>query len=507
MGKILKNLSILQKFLFINLVVLVIIIIITFFYLGAIQDNLVNQKQKSHTDIITQTTTNLKKSKVNFNENGINEFLFSKKSRFPYFEKLDRVIFFDNQLNWIGDTRSAPSSLLLIEELSEQSNENEFNNQENKKETNFDEDLNRFYLSGSEESYTDIKKINNQFFVFSIYQVNYLNNEGYILITENADNIIAQIEERENFIIRTAFVVLLVILIFSYVLNRYFLKPIKNLVTYTKIIKDKSKEKTDIENVKNRNDELGILSKSLDEMTNELNKRITTAENYSTDLLHEIRNPLASLKSASEIISETEDKVKREKLIKIVSHDVERIERLITDYSQMLKDEAVISTEKMQKINLKEIASSVVDDFNNIYNSKKNIEIKLKSNGSENYFILGITNRIEQIISNLLENSISFSSENQEIIVEVSKDENGRHKLVVIDEGRGFNEKDTDKIFNRFYSNRPENFGEHSGLGLNIVKNLVELHNGQIKAENNLNKGAKVEIIFPATQWKVDYYK
>ena len=300
---------------------------------------------------------------------------------------------------------------------------------------------------------------------------------------------------------------LLVILIFSYVLNRYFLKPIKNLVTYTKIIKDKSKEKTDIENVKNRNDELGILSKSLDEMTNELNKRITTAENYSTDLLHEIRNPLASLKSASEIISETEDKVKREKLIKIVSHDVERIERLITDYSQMLKDEAVISTEKMQKINLKEIASSVVDDFNNIYNSKKNIEIKLKSNGSENYFILGITNRIEQIISNLLENSISFSSENQEIIVEVSKDENGRHKLVVIDEGRGFNEKDTDKIFNRFYSNRPENFGEHSGLGLNIVKNLVELHNGQIKAENNLNKGAKVEIIFPATQWKVDYYK
>ena len=500
MGKILKNLSILQKFLFINLVVLVIIIIITFFYLGAIQDNLVNQKQKSHTDIITQTTINLKKSKVKFNDNGINEFLFSTKSRFPYFEKLDRVIFFDNQLNWIGDTRSAPSSVLLIEELSEQSNENDFKNRENKKETNYDEDLNRFYLSGSKKSYTDIKKINNQFFVFSINKVNYLNNEGYILITENADNIIAQIEERENFIIRTAFVVLLVILIFSYVLNRYFLKPIKNLVAYTKIIKDKSKEKTDIENVKNRNDELGILSKSLDEMTNELNKRITTAENYSTDLLHEIRNPLASLKSASEIISETEDKVKREKLIKIVSHDVERIERLITDYSQMLKDEAVISTEKMQKINLKEIAKSVVDDFNNIYNSKKNIEIKLKSNGSENYFILGITNRIEQIISNLLENSISFSSENQAIIVEVSKDENGRHKLVVIDEGRGFNEKDTDKIFNRFYSNRPENFGEHSGLGLNIVKNLVELHNGQIKAENNLNKGAKVEIIFPATQ-------
>ena len=507
MGNILKNLSILQKFLFINLVVFIVIIIITFFYLEAIQDNLINEKRKNHTDIINQTILNLEKSKVKFNEDGINEFLFSKKSRFPYFEKLDRVIFFDDQLSWIGDTRSMPSSALLIEELSEETNENNFNNQENKIETNFDEDLKKYYLTGSEKSLTDIKKINDQFFVFSIKTVNYLNDKGYILINENADNIITQIEDRENFIIRTALVVLLVILIFSYVLNRYFLKPIKNLVVYTKIIKDKSKEKTDIENVKRRNDELGILSKSLDEMTNELNKRISTAENYSTDLLHEIRNPLASLKSASEIILDTEDKIKREKLINIVSHDVERIERLITDYSQMLKDEAVISREKMHKIDIKKIARSVVDDFNNIYNSKKKIKIKLKSNGSEEYFMLGIANRIEQIIANLLENSISFSEENEEIEVEISKDKNDKLKLVVIDQGRGFSEKDTTKIFNRFYSNRPENFGEHSGLGLNIVKNLVELHNGQIKAQNNKNKGAKVEIIFPATQWKVDYYK
>ena len=328
----------------------------------------------------------------------------------------------------------------------------------------------------------------------------YKKTNGFILISENADNIIQKIAERENFIIRTAIAVFLVILIFSYVLNRYFLKPIKNLVSYTKIIKNKSKEKTDIESVKKRNDELGILSKSLDEMTNELNKRITTAENYSTDLLHEIRNPLASLKSASEVISETDDKEKRNKLINIVSHDVERIERLITDYSQMLKDEVVISTEKMQKIDIKDIASSVVDDFNNIYNSKKNINIKLKSNGSENYFIYGINNRIEQIIANLLENSISFSSPNQEIVVDVFNNKDGKPTIAVIDEGTGFIEKDTNKIFNRFYSNRPKNFGEHSGLGLNIVKNLVELHNGQIKAENNVNKGAKVEIIFPATQ-------
>ena len=154
---------------------------------------------------------------------------------------------------------------------------------------------------------------------------------------------------------------------------------------------------------------MGVLSNSLDEMTNELNKRISTAENYSTDLLHEIRNPLASLKSASDIISETENKELRSKLVGIVSHDVERIERLITDYSQMLKDEAAISSERMKKINLSHIAKSVVDDFNSIYESKRSIRIKLKIDNNNQFNILGIENRIEQIIANLLENSISFS--------------------------------------------------------------------------------------------------
>ena len=188
----------------------------------------------------------------------------------------------------------------------------------------------------------------------------------------------------------------------------------------------------------------------------------------------------------------------RNKLIGIVSHDVERIERLITDYSQMLRDEAAISSERMKKIDLVDIAKSVVDEFNSIYESKRSIGIKLKIDDAKEFNILGIENRVEQIIANLLENSISFSEDNQEIIVEITKKQNDKVSLAVIDEGIGFSEKNTDKIFNRFYSNRPEKFGEHSGLGLNIVKNLVELHNGEIIASNNKNKGAKVEIILPA---------
>ena len=324
-------------------------------------------------------------------------------------------------------------------------------------------------------------------------------NVGYILVAERANDIKTAIDERKNFVIRTAILVTLVIFVFSFVLNRYFLKPIKNLVDYTKIIKDKSEKKTNIQNLKKRGDELGVLSSSLDDMTHELQKRADSAENFSTDLVHEIRNPLASLKSASEIISETDDKNQRDKLVKILSHDVERIERLITDYSQMLKDEVAITKEQMKKIDLRPIVTSVVDDFNSIYMNKRGIKISLNSNQNGNKIeIMGIENRIEQILANLLENSISFSEDNKKIIVKLSK-KNNTVMLDVLDEGSGFKENDTKKIFKRFYSNRPGKFGEHSGLGLNIVKNLIDLHGGTISASNNTKgKGAKIEIIFPS---------
>ena len=217
--------------------------------------------------------------------------------------------------------------------------------------------------------------------------------------------------------------------------------------------------------------------------------------------MHEIRNPLASLKSASEILNETNDQVQRNKLVNILNHDVQRIERLITDYSQMLKDEVALSKEKMKKINLKLIVKSVVDDFNNIYEAKRGIKIEFIDQAKiEKYLIFGIENRIEQIIANLLDNSISFSDDNQKILVKIEKNLSNKIILKIIDQGKGFKEKDTNKIFNRFYSNRPDSFGEHSGLGLNIVKNLVELHGGIINASNNSSqKGANIEIIFPET--------
>ncbi len=506
LSNILKNFSILKKFLFINFIFFLIISIFTLIYINNIQPSLIKEKSTNHYKIMNNTIDHIQRLNVNFIQEDIRKFLFSTKF---LFQTIDRVIIYDNGFNSISDTdtldldpRSFSRNFGILETdiLSD--------GKSFAIDQNLDNSQNNFFLKKILEDYSNSKNLNDpftftydtndQFLLVSVKNISIEDKSlGYIAVIEMANDIKFAINERQNFVLRTAAIIALVILIFSYVLNRYFLKPIKNLVHYTEIIKDKSKEDTNIDQYKNRKDELGILSNSMDEMTSELQNRINTAENFSRDLVHEIRNPLASLKSAAEIISDSDDKDQKNKLIKIVSHDVERIERLITDYSQMLKDEAAISAEKMVKLDLKKILNSVVDDFNNIYNSKRGISFKLSSNGSENYYILGIENRIEQIVANLLDNSVSFSDDNKEIKVTLNSDNKSNIKLNVVDEGRGFREGDTKKIFKRFYSNRPDKFGEHSGLGLNIVKNLVELHNGSITAKNNKDKGANVEIIFP----------
>ena len=506
MGSILKNFSILKKFLFINLIVFIVIGILTIVYLNFSKPNLIYKKTSNHIAVINNTTDHIKRLKINFNKEDLRRFLFSTGF---LFQSLDRVIFLDTEYNVIADTdtldldpRSFSQRTDQIEfdnintDIEKASSNNKKNDQKNLS------DITRDYFNSKEygKPFTYTEEYYDQFILNTLK--NFIigdENVGYILVAERANDIKTAIDERKNFVIRTAILVTLVIFVFSFVLNRYFLKPIKNLVDYTKIIKDKSEKKTNIQNLKKRGDELGVLSSSLDDMTHELQKRADSAENFSTDLVHEIRNPLASLKSASEIISETDDKNQRDKLVKILSHDVERIERLITDYSQMLKDEVAITKEQMKKIDLRPIVTSVVDDFNSIYMNKRGIKISLNSNQNGNKIeIIGIENRIEQILANLLENSISFSEDNKKIIVKLSK-KNNLVMLDVLDEGSGFKENDTKKIFKRFYSNRPGKFGEHSGLGLNIVKNLIDLHGGTISASNNnRGKGAKIEIIFPS---------
>ena len=498
-----KSPSILRKFLLFNLLVFSVLGLFTFIYLKAIQPNLVKIKSANHLIVIKNTTDHLQRLKIDFNEKNLSSFLLS--TRF-LFQSLDRVQFFFFFGNLIGDTDMMDIDQNVFSK-SEAIIEQEINNSRIVKKNNLENNE----INNSLDYYKKIKKIilnklkndplvieseiKNVFFVRTLDKILIEKKVvGYILVSEQANEIVVAVKERKNFIIRTVLAITLVILIFSVFLSKYILKPISFLVKYTDSIKTKSSKPVNIDNFFIRKDEVGTLTQSIHEMTLDLQKRANRAETFSTDLAHEIRNPLASLKGASELLDKTTEQKDREKLLNIINHDVERIERLITDYSQMLKDEASLSREKMTKV------SNVAEDFRqNRKKKKKKIEIKIinKKNEKTFFYILGIENRIEQVIANLLDNAISFSLNNNKILVEII--EKKKEFLITFkDEGPGFKEKNIDNIFKRFYSNRPQNFGEHSGLGLNIVKNIIELHKGKIKAMNRIDKkGAQIEVLLP----------
>ena len=504
-----KKPSILRKFLLFNALVFSILGLLTFIYLKAIQPNLVNIKSTNHLIVIKNTTDHLQRLKIAFSEKEVSSFLLS--ARF-LFQSLDRVQFFNLNGNLIGDTNMLDidqnvfsKSETIIEQEINNSRAIINNNLEDNKINNslgYYKEIKSVILNQVKNDPVIIEnKIKNDFFVRTLSKVLIEKKiVGYILVSEQANEIIVAVKERKNFIIRTALAVALVIFIFSIFLNRYILKPISFLVRYTESIKAKSIKPINIDNFFIRKDEVGTLTQSIHEMTLDLQNRTNRAETFSTDLAHEIRNPLASLKGASELLDKTIEQKDREKLLNIINHDVERIERLITDYSQMLKDEASLSREKMSKIDLYKIIINVSEDYkqNTIGLSKKiKIETINKINDKKALYILGIESRIEQVIANLLENAISFSEIKNKILVEV--EETKKEFLITFkDEGPGFKEKNIDNIFKRFYSNRPKNFGEHSGLGLNIARNITELHKGKIKALNRTDKkGAQIEVLLP----------
>ncbi len=501
--------SILRKFLIFNFFAFLILGLFTFFYLKGIQPNLVKQRTEKHSIIINNTSNHLERLKIGFKIDELKNFLLS--TRF-LFQNLERVQFYNLDGNLIADTNvldldrdvfkktetvfeeKIPNDSITpksVEKKIEEINLQETNSIKNmiiKKKEN--ESISFELLEG------------DNLYIKTLDSVNVGNQIlGYIMVTEQANEILTAVEERKNFIIRTVLAIAMVIFIFLIFLNRYILNPIAGLVAYTESIKAKDESLGKIERFLYRSDELGLLSRSLNNMTKDLQQRTQRAENSSADLAHEIRNPLASLKGASELLDSSTHQDERTKLIKLLSHDVERIERLITDYSQMLKDEASLSREKMKILDVENLISDVIEEFNNnstVIEKKIKFAVKRKNLNGYKLELFGIKNRLEQVLANLLDNAVSFSPMNSEIIIELESTKD----IILIrikDKGPGFKEINTEKVFKRFYSNRPEKFGEHSGLGLNIVKSIVEMHGGNVRALNrsDINSGAEIELQLP----------
>ena len=255
MGSILKNFSILKKFLFINLIVFIVIGILTIVYLNFSKPNLIYKKTSNHIAVINNTTDHIKRLKINFNKEDLRRFLFSTGF---LFQSLDRVIFLDTEFNVIADTDTLDLDPRAFSQRTDQIQFDDLNNNVDEVQNNKKYDqknlsiVTREYSNSKEygKPFTYIEEFYDEFILNTLKNFIIDNeNVGYILVAERANDIKTAIDERKNFVIRTALLVTLVIFVFSFVLNRYFLKPIKNLVDYTKIIKDKSEKKTNIQNL------------------------------------------------------------------------------------------------------------------------------------------------------------------------------------------------------------------------------------------------------------------
>jgi two-component system sensor histidine kinase ChvG len=239
-------------------------------------------------------------------------------------------------------------------------------------------------------------------------------------------------------------------------------------------------------------------------MLNNLYLKIDNTENYSVDLMHEIRNPLASIKMASEVI--TDDMSENQKrFLNLIQADISRIENIITDYSSMIRDEALLSKSSSKKFDIINLIIEIISDYQKMNKKDIQYELILDQDKKNQLLAQGQKSFIGQVIKNILDNAISFSAEKGIIIISLSSTSNYL-SVSISDNGPGIKEPNVARIFDRFYSLREEeklSNNIHSGLGLNIAKQIIDAHGGHISANNitedNIVVGAKFIINLPLT--------
>ena len=285
-------------------------------------------------------------------------------------------------------------------------------------------------------------------------------------------------------------------------LNYVILNPIKVLAGSARKIQNDFKSKPTIIGLDQRVDEIGDLSKILNEMLKNLYLKIDNTENYSADLMHEIRNPLASIKMASEVI--TDDMTdNQKKFLNLIQADISRIENIITDYSAMIKDEALLSKSVSKQFNITSLILSIINGYKNINKESTKFEFISDKDKSNELFAKGHELFIEQAIKNIIDNAISFSGRDGIVTISLSSTLNYL-TISISDNGPGIREPNIERIFDRFYSLREENQLSnmvHSGLGLNIAKQIIDSHGGYISANNisedNIVSGSRFIINLP----------
>ncbi|MFC6489104.1 stimulus-sensing domain-containing protein [Nitratireductor sp. GCM10026969] len=321
----------------------------------------------------------------------------------------------------------------------------------------------------------------------------------------DVDRILA--EERLA-ILRVFGVAALVTAVLSLLLASTIANPLRRLSAAAIRVRRGVRKREEIPDFSHRQDEIGNLSIALRDMTKALYARMDAIESFAADVAHELKNPLTSLGSAVETLPLAKDERSRERLLEIIQHDVRRLDRLITDISDASRLDAELVREDAEPINLKQFVGDLVAATRDIGGKKKRVDIRFEVEDApgRKFTAAGHDLRLGQVITNLIENARSFvSSEDGRITLTLSRSAR-RILLTVEDNGPGIRAENIERIFERFYTDRPsgEAFGQNSGLGLSISRQIIEAHGGTLTAENIPGakpgeiRGARFVITLPA---------
>jgi len=334
---------------------------------------------------------------------------------------------------------------------------------------------------------------------------------GVLLLSTQAGDIDKIVHAERLAIMRVAGVAGLVNIALSLLLSSTIANPLRRLSAAAIRVRRGAKEREEIPDFSVRQDEIGNLSIALRQMTTALYDRIDAIESFAADVSHELKNPLTSLRSAVETLplARTDDSKKR--LMDIIQHDVRRLDRLISDISDASRLDAELARSDARSIDLEKLLGDLIDISRQVNTRKKPVTLDFvvdrKDNPKARFEVSGYELRIGQIVTNLIENARSFVPDpGGRIVVRLSRGRNDRCIIQVEDNGPGIQAEDIDRIFERFYTDRPasEGFGQNSGLGLSISRQIAEAHGGTLKADNIVDKatgekhGARFTLSLPA---------
>lgn len=315
---------------------------------------------------------------------------------------------------------------------------------------------------------------------------------GVLLLSTQPGDIDSIVAAERMSILRIALVAALVTSTLSFLLAGTIAGPMRKLSDAAEKAGTSMTARTEIPDFTERGDEIGHLSGALRSMTNALYDRIEAIERFAADVAHELKNPLTSLRSAVETLPRAQKPEQRERLIAVIQHDVRRLDRLISDISNASRLDAELAREAQEQVDLDQLLEALASMHGDIA-TKRNVSVVYeKALGRQPPKVFGHDSRLAQVVSNLIDNAISFSPENGTVTARLTS-EGDQLVLTVTDEGPGIR-GDASRIFQRFYTDRPdtESFGDHSGLGLSISQQIVQAHKGTISAENRQDRSGAV---------------